>query len=127
MGPDRPVDLDGLAVDPGGAVAPFEQILAELRARMADGRLRPGDRLPTVRALATRLSVAPGTVARAYKELEQAGAVVSRSRAGTVVAVQRDLAEVQVRRAAEALVAVARTGGVADARVLAAVREALGR
>jgi GntR family transcriptional regulator len=43
-------------------------------------------RLPTIQQLANDLQLAPGTVARAYKELEREGLVVSRRRKGTVVA-----------------------------------------
>lgn len=52
---------------------------------MAAGELPPGTRLQTVRALAATLGIAPNTVARAYRELEYAGLVVTRGRAGTVV------------------------------------------
>ena len=44
--------------------------------RLATGSLLPGDRLPAIRVLATELGLSAGTVARAYKELEEAGAAV---------------------------------------------------
>ena len=53
---------------------------------VAVARLEPGSRLPTVRALADQLELAPGTVARAYRELETEGTVTARGRAGTFVA-----------------------------------------
>ena len=53
---------------------------------VAVGRLEPGSRLPTVRELAAALDMAPGTVARAYRELEADGTVITRGRAGTFVA-----------------------------------------
>ena len=49
------------------------------------GVLGPGDRLPAIRHLANDLGVAPGTIARAYRELEAAGLVATRGRHGTVV------------------------------------------
>ena len=52
---------------------------------MADGELPAGTKLPTVRALAATLGIAPNTVARAYRELEYAGVVSTRGRNGTVV------------------------------------------
>ncbi len=56
---------------------------------IARGTLAPGDRLPSVRALATELGLSPGTVASAYRDLRQRGAVVSHDRARTVVAHRR--------------------------------------
>ena len=49
------------------------------------GELLPGERLPTVRALAVDAALAPNTVARAYRELEAAGYLEGRGRAGTFV------------------------------------------
>ena len=50
----------------------------------------PGTRLPTVRRLAGDLGLAVNTVARAYRELERDGLVVTRGRNGTVVAASPD-------------------------------------
>ena len=50
------------------------------------GELRPGSRLASVRQRAGDLGLAPGTVARAYSELEAAGALATRRREGTLVA-----------------------------------------
>jgi DNA-binding transcriptional regulator YhcF (GntR family) len=48
--------------------------------------LPPGSRLPTIRQLAADLGIAAGTVARAYRELEAAGIIVTRGRHGTHIA-----------------------------------------
>ena len=114
-----------VVIDLGTGVAPYEQIRAQVVALVAAGRLAPGDRLPTIRALATDLGLAPGTVARAYRELEESGVVTTRRRAGTVVAAGVSPADVDARRAARDLVATARASGLSDARVLALVRDAL--
>ena len=53
---------------------------------MADGTLPPDHRLPTVRRLAEDLGLAVNTVARAHRELEQRGIVVTRGRHGRFVA-----------------------------------------
>lgn len=63
----------------------FEQLRLNIIERADDGILAPGTRLPAVRSLAAELGVAPHTVARAYKELETAGVVVTLGRNGTVV------------------------------------------
>lgn len=75
-----------ITVDLDDAVPPYEQIRRQLASLIAIGVLGPGDRLPTVRALAADLGVAVGTVSRAYKELEASGSLVSRRRLGTIVA-----------------------------------------
>jgi GntR family transcriptional regulator len=61
----------------------YEQIVARIQEGIATAALRPGDRLPTVRQLADELDVAPGTVARAYAELERAGAIITDGARGT--------------------------------------------
>ena len=67
------------------AIPRFEQLRAQLSVMVAVGRLAPGARLPTVRHLAERLDLAPGTVARSYQELEHEGIVEGRGRRGTFV------------------------------------------
>ena len=49
------------------------------------GTLRAGERLPTVRALAGELAVAPNTVVKAYNELQRMGVIESRPGVGTMV------------------------------------------
>ncbi|MBP2413269.1 DNA-binding transcriptional regulator YhcF (GntR family) [Arthrobacter stackebrandtii] len=73
-------------IDLETATPPYEQVQSQISSLIAVGALQPGTRLPTVRSLAADLGVAAGTVARAYKELEAAGLVVTNRRQGTVVA-----------------------------------------
>lgn len=73
-------------VDLSDPTPPYEQLRRAILAQIASGSLRPGDRLPSIRALARDLGLAAGTVARAVKELEQAGTLVTRRGAGTRVA-----------------------------------------
>lgn len=70
-------------VDP---TPPYEQVRRQLTTFIETGQLQPGDRLPSVRQLASDLGLAAGTVARAYKELEGSGLVTTRRGAGTRVA-----------------------------------------
>ncbi len=72
-------------IDAGSAVPPFEQLRAQLAAAIRAGLLEDGTRLPPIRQLAGDLSLAPNTVARAYRELEESGLVEGRGRRGTVV------------------------------------------
>ena len=74
-----------LRLDDAGAVPRFEQLRAQLAVMVAVGRLEPGCRLPTVRDLAAQLGLAPGTVARAYHQLELDGSAQGRGRLGTFV------------------------------------------
>ncbi|MER7663615.1 MULTISPECIES: GntR family transcriptional regulator [unclassified Streptomyces] len=73
-------------VDTTSQVPPYEQVRAQLAALIRAGRLVEGERLPTVRQLAADLDLAPGTVARAYRELEAAELIRTRRGAGTRVA-----------------------------------------
>ena len=74
-----------LTVDAAGDEPPYQQIRTQIARQVADGELPPGTKLPTVRALAETLGIAPNTVARAYRELEHSGVVSTRGRNGTVV------------------------------------------
>ncbi|HSR84277.1 MAG TPA: GntR family transcriptional regulator [Streptosporangiaceae bacterium] len=75
-----------LSVDLNSAVPPFEQIRAQVAQQAAAGMLPPGTRLPSIRQLSTDLGLAPGTVARAYRELEVTGIIRARGRHGTFIA-----------------------------------------
>jgi DNA-binding transcriptional regulator YhcF (GntR family) len=74
-----------ISFDPRSPVPPYEQVRAQLARQVQAGELAPGTRLPSVRRLAGDLGLAVNTVARAYRELEQAGLVATRGRNGTVV------------------------------------------
>ncbi len=76
-------------LDPSSDDPPFEQLRAQIASRAARGDLPAGTRLPTVRALAEQLQLATNTVARAYRELEADGVVVTEGRRGTSVAAAR--------------------------------------
>ncbi|QCC78727.1 GntR family transcriptional regulator [Nocardioides daphniae] len=113
-----------MVVDHGGEEPPFEQVRRQVSEAVTQGVLVPGDKLPPVRTLATDLGLATNTVARAYKELESAGLVATRGRAGTVVL---GFGTEQAARAATAAYVVqARHLGLSDDEVLAHVRRALG-
>lgn len=75
-----------VAIDDTSNQSIYEQIVARVREGIATAALRPGDRLPTVRQLADELDIAPGTVARAYADLERTGAVITEGARGTRVA-----------------------------------------
>lgn len=64
----------------------YLQIAESIRREILEGKLKPGDRLPSVRQLRTVWNCTPGTVQRAYTELCRQGLLVSRSGKGTQVA-----------------------------------------
>lgn len=120
-----------VSVDADDPTPPYEQIRGQVARLIEAGRLAPGDRLPTVRQLAGDLRVAPGTVARAYKELEMAGLVETRRAAGTRVAQRPVLTSSQrARRLAKVMsdaVETARSLGCAEEEIAKAWAAALGR
>ncbi len=73
-------------IDPRSPVPIYAQVADRVRVAVAAGELRPGDDLPSVRGLATRLRVNPATIVQAYRELEREGVVEMRQGAGTFVA-----------------------------------------
>lgn len=75
-----------VCIDEASEVTIYEQVVRQIREAVATSRIGPGDRLPAVRALADALGIAPGTVARAYRELERLGVVVTAGARGTRVA-----------------------------------------
>jgi DNA-binding transcriptional regulator YhcF (GntR family) len=75
-----------LRIDDASDLSIYEQIVAQVTEAVATGALSAGDRLPTVRQLADELDVAPGTVARAYSELERQSVVITEGARGTRVA-----------------------------------------
>jgi GntR family transcriptional regulator len=123
-----------IAVDPAGATPPYEQIRLQIATMIDAGTLPVGTQLPTIRQLAGDLAIAPGTVARAYTELERAGFVTSRRRGGTVVAARAKPSEeaivAQLDEAARTYAMAAYRLGVGGSAAVKALRDqldALGR
>lgn len=113
-----------VAVDQSSAVPPYEQVREQLARAISDGTLVAGTRLPTVRRLAGDLGLAANTVARAYRELEQAGLLQTRGRAGTFAA-PPDGHRAQVASAAKDFAALARRLGLEPAVAIEMVTAAL--
>ncbi len=64
----------------------YEQIMAGLKRAIGDGKLPPGEALPSFRQLAEEMMVSVITVKRAYEELEREGIIFRRQGLGTFVA-----------------------------------------
>ncbi|HEX6419783.1 MAG TPA: GntR family transcriptional regulator [Acidimicrobiales bacterium] len=116
-----------VSVDDTSPVPPFEQVRAQIARVITTGAVPAGARLPTVRQLAHDLGLAPNTVARAYRALEEADLVETRGRRGTIVAsgaAGTPAPDDALRAAArDYLDAAARLGASAD-EALAALRAA---
>ncbi|MFJ2646351.1 GntR family transcriptional regulator [Streptomyces sp. NPDC087420] len=65
---------------------PYLRIVADIRRRVADGELAPGDRVPSTRQIAREWGVAAATATKALARLGREGLVEARPRVGTVVA-----------------------------------------
>ncbi|MET8508152.1 GntR family transcriptional regulator [Streptomyces sp. NPDC004787] len=117
-----------LLVDVSSPVPPYEQVRAQLADLILSGQLPSGERLPSVRQLAADLGLAAGTMARAYRELENAGLVHSRRGAGTRVTRPpgpTPTKDAQLLQAAQAYIAAARRLGADDGQLLKALHTAL--
>lgn len=114
-----------ITLDPGSTAAPYEQIRLRIAELAATGTLTAGTRLPPVRQLATQLGLAANTVARAYRELEQAGLVETRGRAGTVISAAAAGVPAAARDAADRYVQQVTALGLSRDAALALVEAAL--
>jgi GntR family transcriptional regulator len=94
--------MDGVPfrLDAGSGVPFYRQVIDQVLLAVADGRLKPGVQLPTVRQLAVDLSVNLNTVARAYREMEIRGIVETQQGTGTFVAHRRPEKKTAERRKA---------------------------
>ncbi len=120
----------GVSIDASDPTPPYEQLRRQLTVLISAGTLAPGTRLAPVRSLAEALNVAPGTVARAYKELEAAGLVAGRRGGGTLVLAPstrmggRERSK-RLGEAAEQFVSEARLFGADDDTIQKALDKAL--
>jgi DNA-binding transcriptional regulator YhcF (GntR family) len=119
-----------LRLDPASHIPPYEQLRAQLAVMVAVGHLAPGTRIPTVREMAAAVDLAPGTIARAYRELERDGLIEGRGRRGTFVVDEPPESEPVIERrrrldeAATTFAFAARQLGVVPDTAIDAVRDA---
>ena len=67
-----------IVVDPHSGVPVYRQVLDQVKFHIASGLLKPGDELPSTRALSSQLGVNPMTISKAYSYLERDGVVERR-------------------------------------------------
>lgn len=114
-----------IVIDAGSPVPPFEQLRAQLAKQIQDRTLAVGTRLPTIRHLAADLGLAVNTVGRAYRELEVAGLIETRRRAGSFVSAAGEQGREQARRAAADYAAVISRVGIDPGEAIRIVQAAL--
>ena len=91
-------------LDSSTGVPFYRQIIDQVLLAVADGRMKPGTQLPTVRQLAVDLSVNLNTVAKAYREMEIRGIVQTQQGTGTFIAARQGAKTRERRKALQDLV-----------------------
>lgn len=115
-----------IRIDADSPVPPYEQVRTGIAELAAAGGLPAGTRLPSVRQLAAELHLAVNTVARAYRELEQAGLVETRGRQGTVVTARAGQVPVEAQHLARRYAEQTSALGLSPRAALELARAALG-
>lgn len=77
--------LENIQLDFRSGTPIYTQIVEQVKQQVVSGGLKPGDQLPTVRALALELRVNFNTVARAYRLLDEAGIISTQQGRGTYI------------------------------------------
>ncbi len=116
-------------IDSTNGLAPYAQLVQQVKQALRLGWLQPGDRLPTAHEVAANVAINPNTVQKAYKELEHDGLVVGRPGQGTFV--QRSLSQstpasvAALTRRLERWIAAARAAGLDEDGIMDVVRAAM--
>jgi GntR family transcriptional regulator len=71
----------------------YRQIIQHIEYAILSGRMKPGDRLPTIRSLAVELKTNPNTIAKAYGELEIRGILATQVGSGTYISDKKPVIE----------------------------------
>jgi GntR family transcriptional regulator len=121
-----------MQIDPGSHVPIYLQIAEAVRAAVAAGVYRPGEVLPSLRAMATEIHVNPNTVQRAYDELEREGLIYSQRGRGLFVAERgtesaQSLAGNGVRRAMDEVIRAGEVSGMTAEQIREIFHAALER
>jgi GntR family transcriptional regulator len=73
------------SLDPSNGAPIYRQLITQIENGILSGRMKPGDKLPTIRALAVALKVNPNTIAKVYGELEIRGILNTQVGSGTYI------------------------------------------
>ena len=88
-----PADTVSFTLDTANGAPIYRQIIRQIEYAILSGRMRPGDRLPTIRSLAVELKTNPNTIARAYGELEIRGVLATQVGSGTYISDKKPVME----------------------------------
>ncbi|NMM94515.1 GntR family transcriptional regulator [Bifidobacterium oedipodis] len=105
-----------ISVNTASAAPVFDQIVAQLTGLIRTGELAAGTNLPSIRQLAGELDVAPGTVQRAYGELEHKGMIITSPGKPARVA-EREQAPCETLAAVQVLVSTAHKHGISQSEI----------
>ena len=81
------------SLDPANGAPIYRQIIQQIEYAILSGRMKPGDRLPTIRTLAVELKTNPNTIAKAYGELEIRGVLATQVGSGTYISDKKPVLE----------------------------------
>ena len=105
-------------LDSRSGVAPYQQLIQQVRHALRLGLLKEGDRLPTVKDVVARIAINPNTVLKAYRQLEHEGLAAARPGVGTFVTGTLDVSSLAahgpLRRDLQRWLAKARRAGLDD-------------
>jgi GntR family transcriptional regulator len=106
----------------------YRQIINQACAGVAAGTLKRGDQLPTIRMLSEHLQVNPNTVARAYRELELKGIIVSERGSGSFIQAPRPAPAPREKKASlkklyDRLLAEAASSGLTEHELLTYIKQ----
>ena len=104
----------------------YLQIKDQIRHRVAAGDWKPGEEIPSIRALAASLQVSVITIKRAYLELEHEGVIITRQGKGSYVAdrieLPMQLTDQELQEHLEAAVRLARLLGLSTEELIERLR-----
>jgi GntR family transcriptional regulator len=119
-------DVLDFRIDTRSGLAPYAQLVQQVKQALRLGWLQPGDKLPTAHEVAASVAINPNTVQKAYKELEYEGLVAGRPGQGTFI--QRSLSQgtpaslIALTRRLERWIAAARAAGLDEDGIMDVVR-----
>jgi GntR family transcriptional regulator len=73
------------SLDQTNGIPIYRQIIRQIEYAILSERMKPGDKLPTIRSLAVALKINPNTIAKAYNELEIRGILATQVGSGTYI------------------------------------------
>ncbi|MCL2864790.1 MAG: GntR family transcriptional regulator [Lachnospiraceae bacterium] len=82
----------------------FLQIVEKIQSDIVAGHYAPGDKLPSVRELASEAAVNPNTIQKAYAELEQTGLIFSKRTCGRFIAEDKEMIKQTKKQLAEKII-----------------------